>query len=306
LAYKQGTWVEELDKTHFLEHPLHLVRRETLLTEAEFPTTVQRGQEARIYIADDSKRLEVKFLHTLHQQMTLLAAGEGWTVGTLVYWLDRAIPHPDVTPQASGAFINKLVHDLINKRGFTLDQLVHDKYRLVTAVRKKIDRHRQTALNEAFQQFLLPDSPLVVTPDLSFTFDPLRYPYNRPYQGNYQWKKHYYPQVGDLKAKGEEFECAQYIDTLDEVAYWVRNPDRSSKAFSLQTATDRFYPDFVCALKDGRYLVVEYKGEVYRTNDDSKEKNSLGELWEKRSHGTCLFLMVSDKNYEAIRVKIKA
>lgn len=153
---------------------------------------------------------------------------------------------------------------------------------------------------------MLPESPLIVTPDLSFTFDPLRYPYNQPYQGNYTWKKHYYPQIGDLKATGEEFECARILDTLDEVAYWVRNPERSSKAFSLQTATDRFYPDFVCKLKDGRYLVIEYKGEVYRTNDDSREKNSLGELWEKRSHGTCLFLMVSDRNYQAIRAKITA
>ena len=107
-----------------------------------------------------------------------------------------------------------------------------------------------------------------------------------------------------MKSTGEEFECARYIDTLDEVAYWVRNPERSSKAFSLQTATDRFYPDFVCRLQDGRYLVVEYKGEVYRTTDDSKEKNSLGELWEKRSNGTCLFLMVSDRNYDAILAKV--
>jgi len=246
-----------------------------------------------------------------------LATDKGWTVAELVYWLDRVIPHPDITPAESGAFINKLVHDLINKRNFTLDQLVHDKYRLAAAVREKIDEHRQTARNEALQLFMLLDSPLVVTPELCFTFDPLRYPYNRPYQGNYTWDKHYYHQVGDLKSTGglrllsrlrleEEFECARYIDTLDEVNHWVRNPERSSKAFSLQTSTDRFYPDFVCKLKDGRYLVVEYKGEVYRTNDDSKEKNSLGELWEKRSNGICLFLMVSEKNYDTILAKIKA
>ncbi len=306
LAYRQGDLLEELDKTHFLEHPLRLLQRETLLSEQEFPATLQRGQQARIFISDEKKQIEVEFLQTLHQQMALLATDKGWTIAELVYWLDRVIPHPDITPAESTAFINKLVHDLINKRGFTLDKLVHDKYRLVAVARKKIDEHRQTAREEAFQTFLLPDSPLTVTPELCFTFDPLRYPYNRPCQSNYHWTKHYYPQVGDLKSTGEEFECARYIDTLDEVAYWVRNPDHSRKAFSLQTATDRFYPDFVCELKDGRYLVVEYKGEVYRTNDDSKEKNSMGELWEKRSNGTCLFLMVSDKHYDAILPKINA
>lgn len=305
LAYKQGSLLEELDKTHFLEHPLNLAQRESDLDPQEFSAMVQRGQQARIYIADDSEQIAVEFLQTLHRQMTLLATDKGWTIADLVYWLDRVIPHPDITPVESGAFINKVVHNLINKRGFTLDQLVHDKYRLAVAVRKKIDDHRQTARNEALQLFLMPTSPVVVTPELCFTFDPLRYPYNRPYQGTYKWRNHYYPLVGDLKASGEEFECARYIDTLDEIDCWIRNAERSSKAFSLQTSTDRFYPDFVCKLKDERYLVVEYKGEVYRTNDDSEEKNSLGELWEKRSNGSCLFLMVSNKRYDAILNKIR-
>jgi len=306
LAYKQDDFLEELDKTHFMEHPLHLNRRETLLSEEEFPTKAQRGKQARIFISEDEHQLEVEFIQSLHRQMVLLATDKGWTEAELVYWLDRAIPHPDITPQESGAFINKAAQDLINKRGFTLDQLVHNKYRLVAALRKKINQHRQSARNEALQQLLFENSPLTVTPDLCFTFDPLRYPYHRPYAGNYKWQKHYYSRVADLKSSGEEYECAVYIDTLDDVRYWVRNPERSKFAFSLQTATDRFYPDFVCKLKDGRYLVVEYKGEVYRTNDDSKEKNSLGELWEKRSNGTCLFLMVSDKNYDALPGKIKA
>jgi type III restriction enzyme len=107
---------------------------------------------------------------------------------------------------------------------------------------------------------------------LCFTFDPVRYPYNRPYQGRYIFQKHYYPVVGDLRAEGEEFECARYIDTMDEVEFWVRNPERSRKGFSLQTSTDRFYPDFVCKLRDGRFLVIEYKGLVYASNDDSVEK----------------------------------
>ncbi len=42
---------------------------------------------------------------------------------------------------------------------------------------------------------------------------------------------------------------------------------------------------------DGRLLVVEYKGEDYATNDDSKEKKLLGELWASKSNGRALFLM---------------
>lgn len=43
-------------------------------------------------------------------------------------------------------------------------------------------------------------------------------------------------------------------------------------------------------LNDGRLLVIEYKGEPYKTNDDSREKQQVGEQWEKSSGGRCLFL----------------
>ncbi|HOF09133.1 MAG TPA: hypothetical protein PLV33_03960 [Opitutaceae bacterium] len=75
--------------------------------------------------------------------------------------------------------------------------------------------------------------------------------------------------------------------------WWVRNLDRQPvHSFWLQTSTDRFYPDFVCQLIDGRVLVVEYKGTDRSTNDDSKEKERLGQLWAERSGGRCLFVMV--------------
>jgi len=49
---------------------------------------------------------------------------------------------------------------------------------------------------------------------------------------------------------------------------------------------------------------VEYKGERDWTNDDSKEKRTLGELWEKRSSGSCLFVMPKGKDLAAIKVKV--
>ena len=43
-------------------------------------------------------------------------------------------------------------------------------------------------------------------------------------------------------------------------------------------------------LHDGRILIVEYKGEPYETNDDSREKRQAGDQWERSSAGRCLFL----------------
>lgn len=95
----------------------------------------------------------------------------------------------------------------------------------------------------------------------------------------------------------EEFACALALDANKDVKYWVRNIERQPKlSFWLPTSTDYFYPDFVAELNDGRVLVVEYKGEVYATNDDSKEKIQVGGQWEKASGGRCLFLFALAKD----------
>jgi type III restriction enzyme len=46
-------------------------------------------------------------------------------------------------------------------------------------------------------------------------------------------------------------------------------------------------------------LVLEYKGDAYATNDDSKEKNLVGELWANSGGDKALFLMAVDKKTDA-------
>ena len=300
LAYKQEDFLEQFEKTHFLERSWRLSQQNVTLAEEEYPSQPARARAARIDITDQ-KTLQVEFVSTLHRQMRLLASDQDWTVTDLVNWLDRTIPHPDITYSESAPFILSVVQTLMTARGLSLDQLIHDKYRLRQSVTAKIDQHRKAQQAEAYQTFMFDDSPLVVTPDLAFTFDPQRYPC-KPYQGSYKFRKHYYSDVGDLN--NEELECAVVIDSLDEVEFWVRNPERSSKAFWLQTSTDRFYPDFICKLKDGRFLVVEYKGSHLWSNDENTEKRELGALWEKRSNDKCLFVMPKGKDLQKIKAKL--
>jgi type III restriction enzyme len=119
--------------------------------------------------------------------------------------------------------------------------------------------------------------------------------------------KHYYSRVGELEQAGEEFLGAQTLDQMNEVEFWVWNLKRQEKfSFWLQTSTDKFYPDFVCKLKDGRYLAVEYKGADRWSNDDSKEKRCPGELWALKSGGQCLFVMPKGKDWGAIKAAVKS
>ena len=91
---------------------------------------------------------------------------------------------------------------------------------------------------------------------------------------------------------GEEFQCAQAIDSLPGLKHWIRNVARDPASFWLPTATDRFYPDFVAQLDDARLLVVEYKGAYIAGGPDTAEKRTIGELWGRKSDGKGLFLIV--------------
>ena len=292
LAIKQGELFEQFEETHFLDHPWELSKCDALLTEEGYSTERPEAQHGEIDIADQGK-VVARFVSKIQKDLALFDSDTNWTTASLANWLDWKIPHPDISPNETGIFITKAIQSLIDQRGIPLERLVHDKYRVKEAVAKKMDQHRAAARKQAYQMLLDPEcaTPLVISPEICFSFDPRQYPYNKPYQGGYEFKKHYYPEVGDLKEQGEEYQCAQYIDLLDEVEYWVRNLERRpNHSFWLQTSTDRFYPDFVCKLKDGRFLVVEYKGE-HLWNEDSKEKKALGELWAERSGGQCLFAM---------------
>ena len=90
------------------------------------------------------------------------------------------------------------------------------------------------------------------------------------------------------------------IYRLPQVETWIRNTDRQKSSFWLQTSTDKFYPDFVALLKDGRVLVVEYKGALNR-EEDTREKELVGKLWADASDNPrCVFVMCRDKDYQAI------
>lgn len=289
LAIKQGDFFEQFEETHIDDVGWNLLDFESSLSESDF-SIAEAGETGLVDITDAGK-LQASFLPDLDKQLALLSVDAAWSVARLVHWLDRSFAHPDVPPNDSGIFLTKLVTVLAESRGISLEQLTANRYKLAHAVERKITALRKEARTKTFQNVLLPE--LAVSDSARFAFPPDAYPYNTRYIGR-KLERHYYPVVGEMKADGEEFECAAFIDKMPEVKFWVRNlagPGRETTSFWIQTASDKFYPDFVCQLDDGRLLVVEYKNARDWSNDDSKEKRNLGELWAERSGGKCLFIM---------------
>ena len=306
LMVKRNQTYLDFEASRFLETIWQLSECDAELSEEEFPSEFNTGERGEIGLSHEG-RLETRYLGELHQQMSFLAPDKNWDAAQLANWLDRTIKHLDILQRESLPFLQRLVKYLIEERSIPIEVLIHNKYALKDAAEKKIDSYRQNVHRGTYDNLLLPEceTPVVVSPDHCFSFDPDRYPYNTRYTGPYQFQKHYYPHVGDLKAGGEELKCAQFIDTLPEIKHWVRNLERQPQfSFWLQTSTDKFYPDFVCLLTDGRYLVVEYKGDYLWSADDAREKREIGELWEARSGGQCLFIMPRGPDFDAIRAKL--
>jgi type III restriction enzyme len=240
---------------------------------------------------------------------------ENWTVNNLVGWLDRKLKQEDIPQATMLNWLRKMVEYLNQSRNINLSKLMIVKYHLADKIKNKIDVARITAKKQAFQTtFFERKGRVKLDFDNGFDFCNEMYDDVLFQKSTYKFAKHFLgavkvPQI-DGGESGEEFQCAKTIDSLPEVQYWLRNVSQHKNSFWLPTSTDKFYPDFVVKLNDERTLIVEYKGAHLVNNDDTKEKNMIGEFWEKQSNGKGLFLIVEkSKNgmnmTEQIKTKIK-
>ncbi|MCY4173053.1 MAG: hypothetical protein OXF25_03110 [Cyanobacteria bacterium MAG CAR3_bin_5] len=119
------------------------------------------------------------------------------------------------------------------------------------------------------------------------------------HRGNYKFNKHFlgpdHVPAFDGAPGGEEEQCAMVIDSFPSLKYWTRNVARHHKSFSLPTPTDKFYPDFVALMEDGRLLVVEYKGKdrAPDNSSDGRGKQLIGKMWAETSGGKAVFVMAT-------------
>ena len=296
LGIRDGKQLILLSQNEFLDMEWELAK-----SDADLPRFRTDIQEGRVVI-DVNERGNIymaKFASDLRRDMALLAGESEWTLENLVGFVDRNFEHPDVPFAQSTAFIHKAVSMLLDNRKMELPELVRHRVRLAEAVKRRVEDHRRAMRRRGLQGIL--DGmgaarSLETSPDLALTIRGVDYAPNWFCENSAIFTRHVFPgRVGELKASGEEFRCAFHLDQMPETDAWLRNLERRrATSFWLPTATDLFYPDFIVRLKDGRILVVEYKGEQFWTTDDSKEKRALGELWADKSGGGCLFVMVNE------------
>ena len=231
------------------------------------------------------------------EQLALDTPVDGWTPERLVLWLDRQVRQPDIAQGDLLKWLSALVGHLLNARGMAPNALMRCKFLLANKIESKIKAIRQQERSGVYQQYLLaPGASVMVSFDDAFSFTDGMYRDQRRYRGHWKPNKHFLGPDNvpafDGADDGEEVRCAQVIDSLPQVTYWIRNVAWHPASFWLPTAADRFYPDFVARLDDGRLFVVEYKGAHLAEGSDTAEKRTIGALWQRKSGGRGLFIVV--------------
>jgi len=192
-------------------------------------------------------------------------------------------------------FIYLTITRLENDRKIPLQALFAKKYHLKRAILKKLSALVASLKISSFDK-LLEVSRFSVNNENMITFSSDNYQPNIDSR-SHEFKKHKYKYVDRLD-NNEEYEVAKYIDQLEGVATWIKNiPKNPMHSFWLQTATGKFYPDFIIKLNNGKIVVAEYKGGDRKSNDDSKRKEEIGKFWASQSDNL-EFLMLYKEDYK--------
>ncbi len=241
-------------------------------------------------------------------RVTLRSAGAGQmameydhtsiTAQDLVRWLDQLLFKPlhYLTQSQRRAYLAAVVNHQLHACGVPLVVLAQARFQMARQIESHVDALRDAAAQRQFRQRVLQQGDAgawLVEPDWArpHVFVPGRYPapVASRYSGRYQFAKHYFPVLADLKENGQEFACAQRIDAHPQVRQWVRNLDTAPCGFALPTSRGRFFADFVAELQDGRVALLEFKG-AHLVNDPYEiEKSQVGALWAKASAGRAVF-----------------
>jgi type III restriction enzyme len=293
LALKQGEFFHQFEEDDIIEsNDWSLAKSDADLPAFIIPTE-QRGIVIDIEknASTEREKIQSRFLADTDRQQQLLETSTAWPVAKLIVTIARAFPHEGLTDAEMDIWLQRVIAGL-EKRDITLEQMTAHRHRLFKAVAARVKELEKLNRQIACETLLFGTGScaVYVTPASVFTFNPDKYPVGDRYHG-LELPRHYYKEIGAMN--DEEVKCAQVLAHDKRIECWVRNLDRQPKlSFWIQTSTDKFYPDFVAKLPNGKVLAVEYKGLDRATNDDTKEKERLGKLWEVRSGGQCFFEMI--------------
>ncbi|MBU0974564.1 DEAD/DEAH box helicase family protein [Patescibacteria group bacterium] len=119
------------------------------------------------------------------------------------------------------------------------------------------------------------------------------------------FNKNYYKKVDKLNKEELNFVERLDLDTLPNIEFWVRSREKQDPFYIQGWKKNKFYPDLVAVTKKGSIVALEWKGEDRISNEDTKYKIAIGEMWAKLGKGKLHFFLVHNGNVEDVLTKLK-
>ncbi len=209
-----------------------------------------------------------------------------FTINDLLAWFCLRIQRGFISLDEMSAYLGRALDALLTR--YSLQELSVHRYQIQEAVERKIDEIVETSAKKRFDNLRI--GGLFAARGESFMCGDYISLASIMQEG---FNKHLYERAAHMN--GEELEVAQGMDNLDNVRWWLRNPEMNG--FYLQGwKRHRFYPDFIAKTKNGKYIAAEYKGAHLAGDDDSEYKKELGAQWKKMGEGTHQFFWIEQKN----------
>ncbi|MDR1962451.1 MAG: DEAD/DEAH box helicase family protein [Planctomycetaceae bacterium] len=232
---------------------------------------------------------------------------EDWSIEVLARYLDDELHHGgqwgSLTTNISFAWILRFLRDLLKR--FEMKVLVRKRHDLAKIVKDKIWEHawqqKKLATKLLFDMTGLRRIETSKDDPYLYLIEDEKYLPYRSYSGSFEFMHHAFPSKIGWMNDEEKF-CAEKIETHRNVKRWLRNldPTIGLGGFSLPVLNKTFYPDFIAELNDDRIAIIEYKGGDRKDNPKELDKKWIGENWASHSGGSCVFVWVADKNWNAL------
>ena len=274
-----------------LDYSADLIGESTILKNANPQISIDDKEDVGATLIDINKKGDL----VREQARSAYSAGADieFSKEQLVEWLLKNISRSFFAIQDMGGFVSRAI-DLITPKTISINKANRKRYLILEKVNQRINQVVDEYTRKQFLK-LLADKKIGVGSGAVCKFDD-KVEYNRVFS-QVIYNKHLFTGVGDMN--GEEQKLAGAIDGIDSVEWWLRNPEQGG--FYIQGwLKDKFRPDFIVKTKKGQYFVLEYKGDQLMTNDDSKYKKEIGEMWAKLAGEKYHFEMVEKNEISSI------
>lgn len=231
------------------------------------------------------------------QILNLTYKDKNFSKQELVQWLDKKLRYTLLSKADKVIFIEKALDYQLKQKSLT--ELAVNRYLLLDRLGKAIDETLEWHAKKRLENFLA-QKKVTVKPFENFPKTILL-----KQEIPQDFNKNYYECIDKLNKEELNFIERLDLDTLPNIAFWVRNREKQDPFYIQGWKKNKFYPDFVAVTKTGNIVALEWKGEDRVSNEDTEYKVAIGEMWERLGKGRLHFFLVHNGNMEEVLSGLK-